>query len=71
MAKSVSKNRINLDVPRWPQDNFVGRFKHFWSITDWRNGLNSEETFDNAKTLLNSYRYVHTNFFVLKVEIFF
>ncbi|XP_065648635.1 sideroflexin-2 isoform X2 [Hydra vulgaris] len=50
------QNRINLDAPRWPQDNFVGRFKHFWSITDWRNGLNSEETFNNAKILLNSYR---------------
>ena len=48
--------RINLDEPRWPQDTFMGRFKHFASITDWRNGLNSEETLDKSKELLNLYR---------------
>lgn len=47
---------IDIDSPRWSQDTFMGRFKHFWSITDWRNGLKSEKTLDESKKLLNLYR---------------
>lgn len=53
---SESAERINLDQPRWPQDTFAGRFKHFWSITDWRNGLHTEKTLDDSKELLQLYR---------------
>lgn len=58
MSKLTSENleRINLDVPRWSQDTFAGRFKHFWSITDWRNGLNSEQTINDSKKLIDLYR---------------
>jgi len=48
--------RINLDEPRWPADTFTGRWKHFYSVTDWRNGLNSEETLDASQELLRLYR---------------
>ena len=52
----LENGRIDLDSPRWPQDTFTGRFKHFWSITDWRNGLRSEQTLDDSKKLLEQYR---------------
>ena len=55
-ATASGERRINLDVPRWPQDTFMGRFKHFWSITDWRNGLHSEKTLNESKQLLDLYR---------------
>jgi len=52
----LENGRIDLDSPRWPQDTFSGRFQHFWSITDWRNGLHSEQTLDDSKKLLELYR---------------
>ena len=55
---SEANERINLDIPRWPQDTFIGRFKHFWSVTDWKNALNTEKTLDDTKVLLDQYRYV-------------
>lgn len=56
MDEGQGQGRINLYQPRWPQDTFMGRFKHFWSITDWRNGLNSEKHLDDCKDLLDKYR---------------
>ena len=53
----LENGRIDLDSPRWSQETFGGRFKHFWSITDWRNGLNSEKTLDDSKKLLELYKY--------------
>lgn len=50
------EERIDIKVPRWSQDTFYGRFMHFWSITDWRNGLSTEQDLDNAKLLLDAYR---------------
>lgn len=47
---------IDIDSPRWSQDSFIGRYKHFWSVTDWRNGLASEKTLDESKELLYLYR---------------
>lgn len=48
--------RINIDAPLWDQSTFVGRFKHFMWVTDFRSGLVSEETLDNAKKLVEQYR---------------
>ena len=47
---------IDIDSPRWSQDSFIGRYKHFCSVTDWRNGLASEKTLDESKELLHLYR---------------
>lgn len=48
--------RINIDVPLWDQSTFVGRFKHFLWVTDFRSGLVSDEALDNAKKLVEQYR---------------
>ena len=52
----VQSERINLDLPRWSQDTFVGRLKHFFSITDPRNALHSNKELDDAKDLLALYK---------------
>ena len=49
--------RIDLDKPRWLQDSYLGRAKHFFSVTDPRNVLLSGRQLDGAKELLNLYRY--------------
>eukprot|EP00794_Sanderia_malayensis_P005424 gene5424-6103_t len=56
MAAVNSGGRVNLDAPRWSQDTFLGRLKHFFSITDPRTALCSEEELDNASKLLQQYR---------------
>ncbi|CAG9835527.1 unnamed protein product [Diabrotica balteata] len=48
--------RIKIDEPLWDQNTFVGRFKHFLWVTDPRTCIESEETLDNAKLLVEKYR---------------
>lgn len=50
------EGRINLDTPRYSQAEFVGRFKHFLAITDWRLCFKSDKELDEAKDLLQKYR---------------
>ena len=50
------KKRLNIDEPRYPQDTFMGRFRHFAGITDWRNGLVPDKQLYEAKDLLDQYR---------------
>jgi len=54
--KRLAGNRIDLDSPRWEQESFLGRAKHFFSVTDPRNLLHSEKELDECKTLLVAYR---------------
>lgn len=49
--------RINLDVPRYDQSEFIGRLKHFAGITDWRLCFKTDKELDEAKSLLQEYRY--------------
>eukprot|EP00112_Aurelia_sp_Birch-Aquarium-sp1_P005599 Seg164.13 transcript_id=Seg164.13/GoldUCD/mRNA.D3Y31 product=Sideroflexin-2 protein_id=Seg164.13/GoldUCD/D3Y31 len=53
---ALHSNRIDIDAPRWSQDTFMGRLKHFISITDSRTSLCSEQDLDNASELLQQYR---------------
>jgi len=48
--------RVDIDQPRWSQDTFVGRLKHFSTITDPRTALCTEEELDNASKLVQQYR---------------
>ncbi|KAL5263619.1 hypothetical protein ACHWQZ_G008849 [Mnemiopsis leidyi] len=48
--------RIDLDKPRWQQNSYIGRAKHFFSVTDPRNVLLRGSQLDQAKVLLQKYR---------------
>lgn len=48
--------RMNLDEPLWDQKSFLGRFKYFLWMTDFRTCVEKEENLDNAKLLLQQYR---------------
>lgn len=47
---------FNIDAPRWDQNTFIGRLKHFFNITDPRTLLVSEQELDRAKALVDSCR---------------
>ncbi|XP_042313575.1 sideroflexin-2 [Sceloporus undulatus] len=47
---------FNIDAPRWDQNTFIGRIKHFFNITDPRTLLVSEHELDSAKALVESCR---------------
>ncbi|ELT87634.1 hypothetical protein CAPTEDRAFT_179902 [Capitella teleta] len=48
--------RIQIDEPRWQQDTFVGRLKHFAWMTDCRTVLTSTSGLLQAKELIEKYR---------------
>ncbi|TFJ94864.1 cytochrome P450 82C4-like [Platysternon megacephalum] len=47
---------FSIDAPRWDQNTFVGRLKHFFNITDPRTVLVSEHELDRAKALVECCR---------------
>lgn len=47
---------INIDKPRWDQQQFSGRLKHFINITDPRTVLSSDSELNEAKALVCSHR---------------
>uniref|UniRef100_A0A8C4XZD9 Sideroflexin 2 n=1 Tax=Gopherus evgoodei TaxID=1825980 RepID=A0A8C4XZD9_9SAUR len=47
---------FSIDAPRWDQNTFLGRLKHFFNITDPRTVLVSEHELDQAKALVESCR---------------
>ncbi|KAJ6669124.1 hypothetical protein lerEdw1_007933, partial [Lerista edwardsae] len=53
---SASVITFNIDAPRWDQNTFWGRVKHFFNITDPRTLLVSEHELDSAKALVESCR---------------
>ena len=55
--------RINLDAPRYDQSTFLGRAKHFFTVTDPRNILRTAKELDEAKEFLIKYRYDKNMFF--------
>ena len=58
-AGLVMPEQVNLDVPRWDQSTFWGRFKHFFAITDWRKALYTNSQLDEAKEIVEDYRYMY------------
>uniref|UniRef100_UPI00358E70A7 sideroflexin-1-like isoform X1 n=2 Tax=Myxine glutinosa TaxID=7769 RepID=UPI00358E70A7 len=47
---------INIKEPRWDQSTFVGRAKHFFTVTDPRNILLSNSQLENASRIVHTYR---------------
>ena len=48
--------RLNLDEPRYYQNNFEGRAKHFFATTNPLNVLASDAELDKAKAIVTAYR---------------
>ncbi|KAI1887061.1 hypothetical protein AGOR_G00202150 [Albula goreensis] len=55
MSGDLSLN-INIKEPRWDQGTFMGRAKHFFTVTDPRNVLLSSETLEDARVTVENYR---------------
>ncbi|KAH1167376.1 hypothetical protein KIL84_002859 [Mauremys mutica] len=52
----IRLTNFSIDAPRWDQNTFLGRLKHFFNITDPRTVLVSEHELDRAKALVESCR---------------
>uniref|UniRef100_A0A8C4H811 Sidoreflexin n=1 Tax=Dicentrarchus labrax TaxID=13489 RepID=A0A8C4H811_DICLA len=55
MAAELSTS-INIKEPRWDQSTFVGRAKHFFTVTDPRNILLTNEQLAHAHKIITEYR---------------
>lgn len=55
MAAELSTS-INIKEPRWDQSTFVGRAKHFFTVTDPRNVLLTNEQLEHAHKIVTDYR---------------
>ncbi|TKS72462.1 Sideroflexin-1 [Collichthys lucidus] len=55
MAAELSTS-INIKEPRWDQSTFVGRAKHFFTVTDPRNILLTNEQLTHAHKIITDYR---------------
>ena len=56
LAPKDLNGRLNLDKPRWTQDTFAGRAKHFFNVTDPRNLITTNEQLEVARKLVQHYR---------------
>lgn len=56
LAPKDANGRLNLDQPRWVQDSFVGRAKHFFNVTWPGNLLSTGEQLESAKKLVELYK---------------
>ncbi|KAF3838210.1 hypothetical protein F7725_009978 [Dissostichus mawsoni] len=55
MAAELS-TAINIKEPRWDQSTFAGRAKHFFTVTDPRNILLTNEQLANSHKVITDYR---------------
>lgn len=55
MAAELSTT-INIKEPRWDQSTFVGRAKHFFTVTDPRNILLSNDQLEKARQIIHNYK---------------
>ncbi|KAG7190270.1 hypothetical protein KM043_006388 [Ampulex compressa] len=54
--KKIMEERLDLDKPLWNLDTFVGRWKHFAWVTDFRSCVVPESEILAAKKLCEDYR---------------
>lgn len=52
----MTTERIDLDKPLWDQSTFLGRWRHFAWVTDFRTCVASEDELLRAKELCEKYR---------------
>lgn len=52
----VSSHRINLDEPRYDQNTYAGRAKHFFTTTNPLNLFTRPSELEKAKELVESYK---------------
>uniref|UniRef100_A0A4W5P2X1 Sideroflexin-1 n=1 Tax=Hucho hucho TaxID=62062 RepID=A0A4W5P2X1_9TELE len=52
MTTEISTS-INIKEPRWDQGTFMGRAKHFFTVTDPRNVLLTNEQLENAHKVIS------------------
>ncbi|CAO2596088.1 Sfxn1 [Lemmus lemmus] len=55
MSGEVPPN-INIKEPRWDQSTFIGRANHFFTVTDPRNILLTNDQLENARKVVHNYR---------------
>lgn len=66
-APKDAEGRLVLDKPRWEQNTFEGRAKHFLNVTDPRNVFATEEQLEQAKKLVKEYR-LELLYYFLKMQ---
>lgn len=52
----MTNERLDMDKPLWDQTTFVGRWKYFAWMTDFRTCVKSESELLAAKKLCEQYR---------------
>lgn len=57
MAAELSTS-INIKESRWDQSTFMGRAKHFFTVTDPRNILLTNDQLAHAHKIISDYKYV-------------
>ncbi|XP_057661116.1 sideroflexin-1 [Diorhabda carinulata] len=56
MGLNDEKNRINIDEPRYDQNTYIGRAKHFFITTNPLNVFASNKKLEEAKCIVEKYR---------------
>ena len=54
--------RIDLTKPKWDQSTFSGRLKYFFWVTDPRSSVVSTKELNEAKNLVELYKYANPRF---------
>lgn len=52
----MREERVNIDGPLWDLNTFVGRWKHFAWVTDFRTCVTPESKLLEAKKLCEDYK---------------
>lgn len=61
----MSSKRVNIEEPRFDQNTYWGRAQHFFTVTNPLNLLASPSKLDEAKDIVERYRYVAINHITL------